>query len=46
MNEGRSAQCDHQRPCRLCRRGQSQCDRQCPCGVAGVGTTHGSFVRG
>lgn len=46
MSEGRSAQCDHQRPCRLRRRGQSQFGRRCRCGVAGVGTTHGSFVGG
>jgi len=41
---GRSAQCDHQRPCRLRRRGQSRCGRQRTLGAAREGTTHGSFV--
>ena len=41
---GRSAQCDHQRPCRPRRRGQSRCGRQRRFGAAREGTTHGSFV--
>jgi len=44
MSEGRSAQCDLQRPCRPRRRGQSRCGRQRTFGAAREGTTHGSFV--